>query len=69
VPTDLCAAVGPLSGFFCRYDLLGAPTNVTKRCQDHPGQYNRMPLYFAAIEQLIGLRDEHDQPKGEGRWS
>jgi hypothetical protein len=43
-----------------------AETKARKRCAEHSGQYNRMPLYFAALEQLIGLRDEHGQRRGEG---
>ena len=56
------------------YELLGeakskarAETKVQKRCSDHASQYNRMPLYFAALEQLVGLRDEHGHKVGEGR--
>ena len=42
-----------------------AETKAKKRCSEHAGQYNRMPLYFAAIEQLIGLRDEYGAKRGE----
>jgi hypothetical protein len=56
------------------YDLLGEAkskardeTKPKKHCPDHPGTYNRMPLYFAAIEQLLGLRDEHGRRVGESR--
>ena len=39
-----------------------AQTKVKKESTVGKGYKNRMPLYFAAIEQLIGLRDEQGRP-------
>ena len=63
-PADQDPFCGPSAPLHETKSKARAETKARNRCPEHPGQYNQynwMPLSFAALEHLIGVRDEHGQ--------